>query len=301
MKNNNKSLKECATSTRVFKMLIFLSKHNATIQDIINYFEHNYTNEAILKYINTLKYCGINIEKNRDLYSVKNLPPYFSLNDDEIEGLRIINKMSSPEDLTIEKIQEFTFNLEKHMFKSTKSKLHKKKLVNEKINSNQKYNTILEQIKTCIEKNILIKIILKNKSCFTGIPKDIYYDNNKMYCSLCLENNSTKYDIDITKITEINQFSKYNNTDSSNKKIPFQSNITFKLKDRLAKSYKLKEGESVIKTNEDGSKIIVNKMESENKLLHRLLRYDTLCEVISPKTVRIKMEQLIDGILNLYQ
>jgi len=77
--------------------------------------------------------------------------------------------------------------------------------------------------------------------------------------------------------------------------------VVFKVKNRLARSYKLKDGEYESGIEKDGSKVIVNKNEPLDKLISRLMRYSINCEVISPKTLRNEMLNRISNTLNNYE
>lgn len=78
------------------------------------------------------------------------------------------------------------------------------------------------------------------------------------------------------------------------------SSVTFRLKDRLAKGYRLRDDEKLLQTKSDGSIIILNQKEDRVLLLKRLMRYGENCEVISPKTLREEMKQMIETTLSNY-
>ena len=77
--------------------------------------------------------------------------------------------------------------------------------------------------------------------------------------------------------------------------------VVYKLKSRLAKTYKLKEGETSKGLDENGHLVIVNKNEDHRELLKRLMRYGFDCEVISPKSFKAKMKDLINHTLANYK
>src|SRR5574344_1279590 len=88
------------TSIRVLQTLKLLVKNDSSIQDIINYFEvidsHNktYTNEAILKYIKTLKVCGFKFVKNKEKYVLQNVPNQIDFDERELNVIKLIEDFS---------------------------------------------------------------------------------------------------------------------------------------------------------------------------------------------------------------
>ena len=115
------SKKTSDTSVRVLETLKILSKDSASIQDIINYFEkfdpnnRVYTNEVILKYINTLKVFGFRFVKKKDKYILLNTPHQFDFNEDNLKAISLIEKFSEflPEENIKKEIDEFLQELEK--------------------------------------------------------------------------------------------------------------------------------------------------------------------------------------------
>ena len=77
--------------------------------------------------------------------------------------------------------------------------------------------------------------------------------------------------------------------------------VVYKLKNRLAQTYKLKETETSEGLNANGELIVINKGEPFDKLLQRLMRYSYNCEIVSPKNLREEMIKLINETLNNYK
>ena len=76
--------------------------------------------------------------------------------------------------------------------------------------------------------------------------------------------------------------------------------VVFKLKGRLAKNYKLKENESLFELLKNGDTLILNKNETPELLLRRLMRYSYNCEIISPKFMRDEFIELVNSTLDNY-
>ena len=76
--------------------------------------------------------------------------------------------------------------------------------------------------------------------------------------------------------------------------------ITYRLKNRLAKSYVLKENEKLVNIENDNELLVSNTNEDINSLFSRLLRYGENCEIVYPKSVRESFKSYIDKILEIY-
>lgn len=293
------NLKQCDTSTRVFKTLLYIKDNPASVRELVEHFENTYTSEVFIKYIHTLKALGIDVIKNKDKYTVLNYPPYLDLTEKETEGFKLINKIAFPEKISRGAIHQFTSELEKHLTGETLERLYKNKILKEHIKYDKKYEELLENLESYLTNKYELKIFLKGNTVYTGCPTDLYYDNNKIFYSLFSKKQGTKFDIDITKIKDIEILSDHNNDFDESKAI--RTSITFLLKDRLARSYKLKDGEKIVAEKEDGSKVITNNHEPENILIKRLLRYEDLCELLSPIQTKAMMKKMLDNMIKLYE
>ena len=75
----------------------------------------------------------------------------------------------------------------------------------------------------------------------------------------------------------------------------------FKVKNRLAKTYQLKDNEASDGFDEFGNHIIVNRTGNFDSLINRLMRYGENCEVCTPKYLREQMIQTINDTLKQYE
>lgn len=304
MKTSKKTGDACI---RVLETLKVLYKDNASIQDIINHFEkidpknRTYTNEVILKYINTLKVFGFRFIKAKDKYVLLNFPNQFNFDNEELKALYLIENSAKllPEERLKEEINKFLHELEKRFSDNTRLLSHKmtKPDFRFKFDYGKYLNQIKEYEKYCSDRQ-RIKIIYKNKyGIQTSVmvePNDIKYIENDVFLSVYNPISAQIQDINFNSIIKIEQLPL-----RSNPKSMFSS-VTFQLKDNLAKSYKLKEGEKLLQINSDGSTVILNQQEDQTLLLKRLMRYGENCEVISPKSLREEMRQLIKETLKNY-
>jgi len=78
--------------------------------------------------------------------------------------------------------------------------------------------------------------------------------------------------------------------------------VTFKLTGRLARAYKLKEGENIIEYDLKKKKYIIvsNKTQDKDLLLRRLIRYFGSCEILYPKAMKEKMLTLVEEMEKIY-
>ncbi len=303
-----KNVKISDTSTRVLETLKVLVKNDPSIQDIINHFEkidsnnRIYTNEVILKYINTLKVFGFKFIKNKDKYSLLNPPAQISFTQNELKTLCLIENIvqAFPEEKVKAELNKFLQNLEKRFSDETRflaSKIIKKDCMILKINY-EKYSKIIKTYEKYCADRQKIKILCKSKdetkSYIIAEPMEFKYMENKVYFSVYNLFEGKIQDILLDDIIEIAQLPVKSNATS------ICTNITFKIKDRLAENYKLHEGERVIQTEPNGTKIIVNQKEDKAFLLKRLMRYGKFCEVISPKVFRQEMIETIQKTLKNY-
>ena len=291
--------KKCDTSIRVFKTMMFLLNNSAGISEIIKYLNNNndkniLSNETILKYFNTLKAFGINVKKEKDKYQILNLPPYIDMTEKEIKGFKLLEKFSFPESFTETNLNEFICNFNKHLTPELKEILNQTK-IEKKVNIlYEKNKDLINKLEDFIKNKQLVILETISKEKYEAKPLDIIYNNNKIYFRIYLIHKGQKEDIDITQIKNISNL-------HSEKEITSKIAIKFRLKGRLAHTYSLKDGEVLNDTFADGSILITNNNEPENTLLMRLLRYDHLCEVISPIETRDKMKKLVNRMLKLYE
>lgn len=296
------------TSTRVLETLKILSTGNASIQDIICHFEkidpnnRTYTNEVILKYINTLKVFGFQFTKIKDKYILQNSPCQFDFLESDLKAIYLLEQSSEviPEERIKENIYKFLQELERGFSDKTKllaSGISKPKFKNLGINYEKYTNQIQEYEKYCIEGQKL-KIQYKNAqkevTSIVAEPNEIKYKNHYVYLSVYNSMSAQIQDIKFEDIIEIRQLPIKSNPTN------IISSVTFKLKGRLAKGYNLHEGERLIEKGPNGTILVVNQQEDMKSLIKRLMRYGKNCEIIYPKILREEAITTINQTLKLY-
>lgn len=296
------------TSVRVLETLKFLSQRSSTIQDVLKFFEKAdsdnriYTNEVILKYINTLKVFGFRFIKEKDKYVLLNLPIQINLNEDELKALLLIESALSkfPEEEVKKDVEVFLQDLEKRFSDNTRlisASIKKPYINNLKFDYSKYENQIHLYEKYCNDRQ-RIKITYKKKNkAETSIiaePNEIKYMANSVYFNLYNPATAQIQNINLDLITKVEQLPLKSNP------VNMITSVTFELKDRLAKAYNLHDGEKLLQLKPNGNIIIMNQKEDHALLIQRLMRYGENCEIIAPKTLREEMKQLIKTTLALY-
>ena len=126
-------------------------------------------------------------------------------------------------------------------------------------------------------------------------PIEQIYQKRKICLKAIGQNGSRVYEIPIENIISIKQLP----SSSSSQSIP--TTVVYRIKNRLARNYKIRDWERLDKIESDGSHIIVNKNEDLHSLINRLMRYGRQCEIISPKFLKEEMIENINKTLANYK
>lgn len=280
------SQKKNASSIQVIKTLkVLLQGHYGMgeLVDILNSNEKEpiFNNSVISKYINTCRYCGIEIPKINNRYYVAKMPFGLELTLSDTEILKhmqfVVKNDFSKKGLSV--FEGFIERL---------NKFSNKRILN--VNKDE-YNLLFELFENAVEQKRKVKLIFKNKDITECIPIDITKIGDKIFFNVF---NKKLRQIDINRLSGI-QFSE--NTFIE----PFNSNqvVVFKLKGGLAKRYEARENETV-EQNPDGTITVTNRNENQDCLISRLLRYDDKCEVLQPKSFRESMKEVLNDMLKNY-
>ena len=281
------SNKKNISSMQVLKTLQVLLQGNYTMQELVSILNENekeplFNNSVISKYINTCRYCGIDIPKIHNKYFVASMPFGLELDvkdTDLLERLQNIirQEMSKKNnkifDGFIEKINRFS---------------------NKKISRVEKatYQISVEMFERAIKEKRKIRLMFKNKAIWDCIPLNIAENKGKNFFHV-LANGHEKM-VDTERVSGIEVLS-----DKFVKNYSEQV-VVFELKSPLAERYSLRENERLIKPFDGKSITVSNHGEGKEILLSRLLRYDDKCEIINPKIYREEMKEIIDSALRNY-
>ena len=306
MKNNKKLNEGCL---KIFRLLKLLYEDKADYDNVVEIFkdeiEEQTTNNIqvnLNKYINTLKIFGIKIKKEKhkykllsSLYSMK-----FSIEDLKSISILVSSLQKFPEVELTEDIKEFVSSLELRMDNEDKNILNcLNKIFGEDFSFY--YADVREQIEQCeqvCKENFVINLTYRKKNkditCKCS-PKEVLYDSKTAYLKVYDSVIKRNLEIPITSILSITKLPQIANP------IEMNTTVVYKLKNRLAKTYKVKENEYTDGRDEYGNLIVINKNEVAENLIRRLLRYSYDCEVISPKHFRDEMQRAINEIINQYE
>ena len=306
MKNTKKLNEGCL---KIFQLLKLLYEDEAEYNDVTEIFldeEYDQTPNNLQvnlnKYINTLKIFGIKVKKERNKFKL--LSGLYSM-DFTLEDLKSISLIISylnniPDADMTKNIEDFLHLLEIRMNNEDRKTLST-------MNSNPDYDfsfyysDIREQIEQCeqiCKDNFFIVVIYKKNGkelqC-KCTAKEVIYNSKTAYLKVYDASIRQNLEIPIENILAINSLPQKATS------IEMSTTIVYKLKNRLAKTYKLKEYEHTNGCDEKGNLIVVTKSEDFDKLISRLMRYAGNCEVVSPKPFREKMQAVINETLANYE
>ena len=293
------------SGVKIFELLKLLTEDNASYENVIELFSadtKNNPNVTLNKYLNALKIFGLKIKKYKKKYHLLNSPYTLDLSANDINSIKLLTEFLEvfPENKSKDAFYEFLKDIEIRTNEDAKNTL--KNNTNENLNFKfyfEEYKELIEECeKYCIDKFKLKITYSNNKNeqiTITAIPKEVKYYKRKICFSVFNTLTTEICDIPLNEITNIEQLP----TKSSDSHISMT--VVFKLKSRLAKTYKLKDDETSKGYDENGNLVIVNKNEDHNLLLKRLMRYGNCCEVISPKSFKLKMKNLILNTLKNYE
>ena len=281
------SQKKNLSSMQVIKTLQVLLEGNFTMSELIEKLNQNeeepvFNNSVISKYINTCRFCGIEIPKIHNKYFVTSMP--FGLELTNID----INLLESMQNLVK---NEMTKKYNK-LFNSFIEKLNR--YSNKKIARVEKatYQLTSELFENAVADRRKIQLLFKNRVIMECIPIKITEVKGKTYFNVFYKNRERM--IDSARVSGL-EVMKQNFLQNFN-----DESVIFLIRDDLAARYDLRENEQYTKTDRIGWKAISNRGENKEVLLSRLLRYDDKCEIISPKTYRDEMKQILDSALSNY-
>lgn len=293
---------------KIFKLLKLLYQDKADYQSVINIFiddfnEDQTTNHiqvVLNKYLNTLKVFGLNIVKENNKFILKNGLYSIPFSNEDLISIGILTKISEnfPDKEICKNIQNLLQELDFRMDDIYKNKL---KNISKNYNFSFFYSSLEDKIDYCkhiCKENFVVVIIYlkdnKEIKC-KCTPKEIIYEPEEVFLRVYNPNGYENINIPISNILTITKQPQIANSTE------LTTTVVYKLKNRLAKTYKIKENEYSDGYDKDGNLTIINKNEPFDILLKRLMRYSINCEIISPKCLRDKMIEQINKTLENYK
>ena len=267
------------------------------------------TNDSIQKYLSTIRETGGEVRKvyanGVYKFSLEKFPFSFKLTEKSPHILSTLKK--NIQNLHQKQLNEVFERVLNKILKYVET--DKKAQIIERCSNvtyspaeYKRYNKHTELIKkleqTCID-NQRVTLIYKSPTEDEEIkillePKMLKYKKNKIYFigynAMSCERQGYLLDF-IKEVRQSPQKSKYSNMTTP---------VTFKLKGRLAKGYRLYEDEKTIeKVNEDEI-IVANYQEDRESLIQRILKYGENCEILTPEYLRENYIKILDDIEKNY-
>lgn len=259
---------------------------------------NNLIQVVINKYTNALKVFGVKVKKENNKYKLDSslYSVDYSLND--LKALSIILEASEnlPDEEIARNISDLKSSLFLRMNNSNKGTFSS--LISDK-DFSFFYTDLKKQIQDCknlCKDNVVLDLtyLYKTKTIRCKCkPKEVTYDVKTAYLNVYDLNRKENIEIALPNILSMDVMP------SRSAKCGSATTVTFKLKGRLAKTYKLKEGEKLLDKNDDEI-IVTNSGEPLDKLYSRLMRYADLCEILSPRYIRYEMINLLSETIKLY-
>ena len=279
--------KKNLSSIQVLKTLQVLLQGDYNMQELIKILNENesgrpFNNSVISKYINTCRYCGIDIPKIQNRYYVSSMPFGLKLDDTETE---LLSKLHSLVENTMTKrsfksIDNFVDKLNRYSDKKI-AKIEK-----------SSYDFSSEIFENAISRRKRVILMFKNRQELNCTPIKIVDTEDKKFFKVY---DKRERMIDVSRLSGI----RATNESFLPAFYPEQT-VIFKLKGNLAKRYEARYNETVNLNPLDESITVSNLDENKDDLISRLLRYDDKCEVLHPKALRGEMKQIIQNTLNNY-
>lgn len=294
---------------KIFQFIKLLYEDKAYYEDVTAIFKDEINEQSanniqvtLNKYINTLKIFGIKIIKEKNKYKLCSSLYSMDFTLADIKSLSLL--MASVKDFSeinlADEIKSFASEIQKRMNNHDKATLSALNNISG-YDFSFYYSGIKDQIKKCeqickdgYQADLTYKSDGKEYHCICN-PKEVIYDSKTAYLKAYDTTKKQNLEIPIGNIIELKE------SHCKVTSLEINTTVVYKLKGRLAKTYKLKDNEYSTGIDENGDYTVVNKNEPFDRLIKRLLRYGACCEIVSPKFVREQMIQCIKDTINNYQ
>lgn len=234
--------------------------------------------EFIIKILNTIKICGIKITEIGGIFRLIEIPFGEKLSSSDCKllfDLKIQFAKAPRQDL---------YSASEKLYEKIHLSVHRAKYF-EKLNS----DIILCNLEFAKKNNNKVCIKYKDKRSENGFVHEIYKTITTKKIVISNENGFKElYLEDIDTVFLIN--------DDANANIC----VLFELYGRLAESYQLRENEQLIKYTNNGGVVILNELEDRRLLFQRLLRYDSFCKILAPRSFVEKFQAMLKRSLKNY-
>ncbi|HSA07692.1 MAG TPA: WYL domain-containing protein [Candidatus Gastranaerophilales bacterium] len=312
-----KRLKISSTAYRVLLLLQKLNEKNKNADELNELFlddpdvERIFSKDVILKYISTLRLAGYDISRpsasNNYCYELNKAPVLIDFSDEEIRTLVLLKSYAEgfQQNKHIKNYYSFLEKIKRYMCKKQIEKLNEQITIQEKkdeqiLNKFKNQSDLIKKIEQYLNENQNVEIKYKlpeeekEKLIIVKLLKLKYKINEVaiIYCDL-ISNQMNCLKIDY--ISYIKQLPSI----SGEKQV--LCSVIFKLKGKLAKTYRPYEGEKITVPSLKSHELTVTAYcDDIETLLKRLLKYGENCEVLYPKQIRNNMINTINNALKNY-
>lgn len=294
---------------KLFEFLKMLYAGDVDFKDVIDLFSNGQydgksnTHVTLNKYLNAMKIFGIKVKKFNGKYQIFSSLYKIKFTLEDLKSIELLKEACKilPTGNNKINLEHFIRDLEIRFDESAQAF---EKISNNTANLHLQFNQseMVDQIKQCekfCQDKLKLEIIYATEKGeainLLCSPIELLYQKRKIYLKALGNNGSRVYEIPLESIQSVKQLP-ISNTQQS---IP--TTIVYRIKNRLARNYKLRDWERLDKIEADGSHIIVNKNEDLHMLVKRLMRYGTECEICSPKFFKEEMIERINSTLKNYQ
>lgn len=293
---------------KIFQLLELLTKGEADYKDVIKLFSDEFSDGksnphvVLNKYLNTLKVFGIKVKKDKNKYYLMNTPYKIDFNVNDLKAIGLLKETVNflPAGKNRTNFSDFLKSLEIR-YSDNSQNLSQKISTNHHIDLSFYFSEFSEQIKQCekfCQEKFKLELTYSDKLCsdkhIICSPIELKYFKRKICLCVYGHTGNQIIEIPVENIKSAVQLPA-----AATSKI-MATTIVYKLKNKLAKNYKLREWERSDGKDENGSLIVINRNEDFDVLLRRLMRYGSECVIISPKFIRERMIDLINKTLSNY-
>ena len=305
--SNSNSDKINAGCLKIFKLLYLLYEDKAYYQDVVNIFKDEVGNKSanhlqviVNKNLNALRVFGIKVKKVKNKYQLDSSLLSMKFTDEDIKSINILESVKDnfPDSATKEDLNLFLNQLAIRMSEKDKLKLSQLKTNYDFSFHYASSKSQIEIVENLCKNSSHVDIIYmknnKDAEC-SGEAKEVLYTSKNILFVVADMIKNEKYIIPLSNIYQLKE------SPSLAARKELTTTVVYKLKNRLAKTYKLKANEYSQGFDENGNQTIVCRDEAFDVLLSRLMRYSYNCEILSPKFLREQMKELIKDTLKNYE
>ena len=250
--------------------------------------------------MNTLKLLGFEIVKRNGKYHLLKGIDRVDYSEMDLSLLKFLQKYSLELSMPMfaENLNEAIQFVERTFSSSTQKFIQENKVpvYLPKIRTKKENKEASQYEKYCkdgLKLNIIYELNKGEEENYKVIPLKVVHKNGKTILVAYDSQNCVYKEFVLECIKEVVQLPQKQSGS-------YSMSVTFKLKNRLAKSYLLKSGERVIELGKDFI-VVSNQNEDRDFLIRRLARYFDQCEVLYPKEFRQKMVDFIEATEKLYE